>query len=63
MIFKSSWDDDGENRYLGYWDMTHNRCYNYCKDDYGNPNLYDGFYYGMEWKGECYCAYVARCCQ
>ena len=55
-------DDDGEERYLGYDSMTHSKCYNYCKDEFGRVGHYDGFYYGMEWKGECYCAYVARCC-
>ena len=53
-------DDDGEERYLGYDSMTHIKCYGYCKDEFGHQG---DFYFAMQWKGECYCAYVARCCQ
>ena len=49
-------DDDGEERYLGYDSMTHSKCYNYCNDEFGGQG---SFYYAMEWKGECYCTYVA----
>ena len=49
-------DDDGEDRYLGYWGMTQNLCYQYCRDEFGDSRQYSGFYYGLEWKGECYCA-------
>ena len=47
-------DDDGEERYAKYDEMTIITCKVLCNKAFPSVDVH----FGLEWKGECYCSYV-----